>query len=317
MFSTSSPVLTAAASPAAFSPDGKRVIFRTQADSILHIGDIASGQDVFQLQLTGKAALMSFRYSPDGKRIFTGDTWGGIHIWDAANGRLLRSRQYHRTGIVRFDYSKDLRFYASVSTDGTVQVWDAATDEPVGALLEQSGAAARADFSPDNTRIITPSSAGSARVWDVTTGLPLTDPLNTEGDAARVVAFSPDGRYVDVHDFATNPHQFVRIWSVPPSKPGVAVPDWLMKLATMCGGHRLTDEGKLVDATESLGKIDEVHRALAAAVADDAYAHWGRWILSENPNRSIAPQFVVTPAEAAGLRGNWLSETPARAPASN
>lgn len=303
-FNLSNPVVAGATAAPTFSPDGKRIAFRTN-DGVVHVCDLKTAKELFTLQLTGKAALQSQRYTADGRRILTGDTWGGIHIWDATDGRLLSSKQYHRTSVHRFDFSSDERFYTSVSSDGTVQVWDAATDQPVGALLEQSGAAARSDFSPDNTRIVTPSSSGSARVWDVRTGLPLTDPMTTEPDSARVVAFSPDGGFVDVHDFANVPRSFVRVWSVPPTPRGVRTPEWLLTLATICAGHRLSDDGKLLDATETLGRIDEVQRALTSAPAGDPFAEWARWILSDGPGRSIAPGFTATAAEAAKFRGEW------------
>jgi WD40 repeat protein len=284
-----------------FSPDGKRVMFMT-TDFSVHVCELGTGQEAFVLQLSGRGVIRSFRYSPDGNRILTGDTWGGIQIWEAATGRQLRSTQHHRTIVQRFDFSGDRRFYASLSADGTAQVWDAATDQPVGALMEQNGTANRADFSPDNTRVITPSTGGAARIWDVRTGLPVTDPLDTEGDVANTVAFSPDGRFVDVHGFANIPRQHVRLWSVPPSGGNRRTPEWLLTLATLCAGHRITDEGKLVDATESLAKIEEVQRALAEAPANDPYAEWARWILSESTSRPIAPGFTITPAEAKKLR---------------
>ena len=295
------PILPTRNSAIVFSSDGKRVAFLT-TDLSLRVYDLSNGKEAFAVQLTGRASLRSFRYTPDGKRILTGDSWGGIQVWDAATGRQLRSTQYHRTSVDRFDFSSDRRFYVSLSADGTSQVWDAATDQPVGALMEQNGAAARGDFSPDGSRLITPSAGGAARVWDVHTGLPVTDPLDTEGDTPITVAFSPDGRFVDVHGNAGTPRQHVRFWSVPPAGRNLRTPEWLLTLATICAGNRVTDEGKLVDATESLAKIGEIQHALAAAPANDSYAEWGRWILSESPHRSIAPGFTITPAEAKKLR---------------
>jgi WD40 repeat protein len=292
-----------------FSPDGKRIAVRTNQDSVVHVYDLDTGREVSAFELTGRATLRSFRFNPDSQRLLTSDTWGGVQVWDTTTGRQLHSAQPHRTTVSRFELSYDRRLYASVSLDGSVQVWDAKTDQPVGALLEQSGGADRADFSPDGSRIVTPSSSGSARVWDVHTGLPVTDLLDTEGQAATVVAYSPDGRFVNVHMGGANVKQLVRVWSVPPAGRGVRTPDWLLTLATICAGRRLTDEGKLVDATLTLGKIEDVQRALAAAPADDPYAEWGRWILSDSPTRSIAPGFSLTAAQALKFKGEWLENT--------
>ena len=149
-------------------------------------------------------------------------------------------------------------------------------------------------------RVATPSSSGAARVWDVRTGLPVTEVMNTGGTQVSVVAFSAAGDFIDVHGGAYQARQHVRFFAVPP--PGSArIPDWLLTLATLCAGSTLTDEGKLLNATPEFGKIADVQRTLAAAPASDPYAEWGRWVLSEDPNRSIAPRFTITPAEAAKL----------------
>jgi WD40 repeat protein len=296
-----------------FSRDGDRVVYRTSADNVVHVSDISTGKEVFALQLTGKAVIRTWRYSFDGKRLLTGDSWGGIQVWDAANGTLLRTTQHHRSSVIKFEYSADRRFYASVANDGSAQVWDVSTDQPIGELLEQPGAASRAEFSPDSTRIATPSAGGTARVWDVRTGLPVTEPFNSDGDPTSVVAFTPDGRFLEVHGGANALKQHIRVWSVPPLG-NTRTPDWLLDLATICAGHRLSDEGKIVGALDQLAKIADVQRALAAAPADDAYAEWARWILSDSPTRPIGPGFTVTPAEAKKLRAEFLQNPVATSP---
>jgi WD40 repeat protein len=294
-------IVPTGAGSSGFTRDGKRVAFLTSEDSTIHVCDISTGKEAFSVQLTGRGSLNALRFSPDGRRLWSGDTWGGVQVWDATNGKMLRSTQRHRSAVTRFDHSAKPRFYSSVSSDGSVQVWDAATDEPVGALLEQEGAAASADFNPDNTRIVTPSNRGSARVWDTLSGLPLTDPLLSGNDPVIVVAFSPDGRFIDVHGAAGLPRQTVRIWPAPPEGRGMRTPEWLLTLATICAGHRLTDDGGMVGATEALAKIEEVRHALASAAPNDPYAEWGRWLLSTDPTRPIAPGFTITPAEAKTL----------------
>jgi WD40 repeat protein len=291
----------------AFSPDGKRVVYQTMGDSVIHVVETDGGKELLRLQLPGRAELRTIRYVPDGSRILMGDDWGAVHIWDAATGKLLRSNQRHRTTVTRFDFSLDGRRYASLSNDGSVQVWDASNDQPIGELLEQPGGAGRAEFSPDGTRLVTSASTGSARVWDVATGLPVTEAMQTGGEPVNIVAYSSDGRFVDLHGNAGAPFQHVRYWSVPPAASG-PTPDWLLTLATICGGQTLSPEGKYADATREFAKIDNVRREVATAPANDPTAAWGRWILSDDPNRSIAPGFTITPAEAAKMKAEWLKK---------
>ncbi|MBI4623858.1 MAG: WD40 repeat domain-containing protein [Verrucomicrobia bacterium] len=284
------------------SPDETRVAFQTATDLVVHVCDIASGKELFVVQLSGKESINRFRFSPNSAQLLTGGNWGGVQVWDAATGKLLRSTQAHRTNVTRFDFSADGQYYASVSSDGSVQVWDAASHAPVGPPLVQTGAAARADFSPDGTRIVTPSNGGTARIWDVRSGLPLTGAMNHDGVVVIVVAYSPDGRFVTTQanpSTAKNPAQ--RLWAAPPDGRGARTPEWLLRLATICAGQRLTDEGKFVIAVDEMTKLDEIRRELAALPDGAPYVEWGRWFLSDSPTRSIAPGFTITPAEARKL----------------
>ncbi|MBL9209216.1 MAG: PQQ-binding-like beta-propeller repeat protein [Opitutaceae bacterium] len=287
-----------------FSGDDRLVVIRT-TDDALQVCDVASGQTRFEVQLSGQAKFNTERFSANGAHLLTGDTWGGVQVWDAGNGTLLHTTQAHRTVVTRFDFSDDGRYYASLSADGSVQVWDAGTHARFGPPLVQDGAPARVYFSPDSRRIITPSLGGTARVWDVQSGLPLTAPLTHDGDQVLIVSFSPDGRFVSTSQFGTTPKGSQRVWPAPPDSQGTRTPKWLLQLAAICAGQRLNDDGKLVSAADEFARIDEVRAALAALPADDPYAEWGRWILSENPTRPIAPRFTITPAEAKKLREEY------------
>jgi len=294
----------------AFSGDDRLVVIRT-TDDALQVCDVASGQTRFAVQLSGQAKFNTERFSVSGAHLLTGDTWGGVQVWDAGNGTLLHATQAHRTVVTRFDFSDDGRYYASLSADGSVQVWDAGTHARFGPPLVQDGAPARVYFSPDSRRIITPSLGGTARVWDVQSGLPLTAPLTHDGDQVLIVSFSPDGRFVSTSQFGTTPKGAQRVWPAPPDGQGARTPKWLLQLAAICAGQRLNDDGKLVSAAEEFARIDEVRAAVAALPADDPYAEWGRWILSDSPTRPIAPRFTITPAEAKKLREEYARLGPA------
>jgi WD40 repeat protein len=283
------------------SPDETRVAFQT-TDQVVHVCEVPSGRELFTVQLSGRESINTLRFSPSGAHLLTGGDWGGVQVWDAASGNLVKSTQAHRTEVGRFDFSADGRYYASSSADGSVQVWNAVSHVPVGPPLLQSGAASRTDFSPDGARIVTPSTGGTARVWDVRSGLPLTDALDHRGVAVGTVAYSPDGRFVSTQANAGGaklPAQ--RLWAVPPDGRGVRTPEWLLRLATICAGQRLNDEGKFVIAADEMATLDEVRREVAALPVSNPYAEWAQWFLSDSPTRSIAPGFTITPAEARQL----------------
>lgn len=88
------------------------------------------------------------------------------------------------------------------------------------------------------------------------------------------------------------------------------MPDWLLTLATIAAGQKLTDDGEFVAATEDIGKLEEVRRTIRGLPASDPFAEWAQWIVSEDPNRPIAPGFKVTAAEAKALREELLAAKP-------
>jgi hypothetical protein len=100
----------------------------------------------------------------------------------------------------------------------------------------------------------------------------------------------------------TSPIGSFYLWSVPPPLPGgTQTPSWLIELATVCAGKRVTDDGRFDDTPDSATKIAELRREIAALSADAPYAEWGRWFLSDRSTRSIAPGFMLSLADANAL----------------
>jgi len=89
------------------------------------------------------------------------------------------------------------------------------------------------------------------------------------------------------------------VWAVPAVRG--RVPGWLLHLATICAGREVTDEGEFRGGDDALARIGELRRELAAEPSTSGYAGWGRWLLSYDAGRPIAPGFTITPAEAEKL----------------
>lgn len=286
------------------SPDEKRIAFRTDdaETRVVHVCDIASGKQLSTVQVSGKASINIFRFTADSTRLVTGDDWGGVHFWDAATGQLQRSTQGHRATVRRIDFSNDGRYFATASEDGSVQTWDSVTSMPAGPLLSQKGSAGKPDFSPDNARIVTQTSVGTVRVWDVRSGHPLTPFLEHDGATMNIAAYGPDGRFLQTFATGIDGTRTVRLWAAPPDGKGAPTPAWLLRLATVCAGRRLADDGKIVGAADAIAKMEELRREIAALPDDVPYVEWARWLLSDSSTRSIAPGFTITPAEAVKLR---------------
>ena len=127
---------------------------------------------------------------------------------------------------------------------------------------------------------------------------------HTRGTRFRSPEFSPDGRFLRTqrtHDFY--------IWSVPPRMPeGLAVPEWLLQLATVFATMTINTSGQLVDLPDAITQFQDLRRQIAALPVDAPLADWGRWIMDERADRSIAPGFTVTKTGAAQLAAILTAE---------
>jgi WD40 repeat protein len=291
--------------PTPISPDGKLVAYITGDDGVVHVCETATGRERFSLQSPGNTSITAFRFADRGQALISGDDWGGIHVWDMSNGKLIHSQHLHRSAINRttisftrasFALSSDGQYYATLSND-SVQAWDSSTHQPVGALLVQAAPPTAADFNPTGTRLVTGGS--TAQVWDVQTGHPLTPPMSLGTGRARSIDYSPDGKFI-----LTIVANMARVWAAPPEAARGGTPKWILALATICSGQHLTDDGAFISAESEFANIDTLRREIDTLPASDSFAQWGRWFLSTSASRSIAPGFTITPVQAKNLMGN-------------
>jgi hypothetical protein len=153
---------------------------------------------------------------------------------------------------------------------------------------------------------------GTARLWDARSGQPLTEPM-PHPSAVFAVSFSPDGRFASTRPDLRLGDPTNRIWSLPPDAGTSRTPEWLLPLATVCAGKRVDEDGAFVTAEAEIARMTEIRRELAALPDDAPYVEWGRWFLSDDPKRPIAPGFTITPAEAKKLREEFAAPLPANA----
>jgi WD40 repeat protein len=295
-----------------FSPDGSRVA-AGGSDGTVRIWDVVTSRELFELKPMPKFQVNRVAYSPDGTRIATTLANGEVRLWDGMTGAPASPILRHRDRADQAVFSPDGRMLATSSLDGTARIWIARDGTPMGEPMVHPGLLANVQFDSAGLRVATVSSEGSARVWDAITGLPLTEAVPHHEtfvwyDLVRATngQFSPgDGRFL-----CTFSAKHIFLWAVPPDGRGAPAPEWLLRLATICAGKRVTADGVLTDASDEVAKIGEVRREIASLPADAPFAEWGKWFFADRATRSIAPGFTITPAEAERLIAGMKEKTP-------
>jgi WD40 repeat protein len=134
-------------------------------------------------------------FSPDGKKVVTGDASGSVQTWEPTTGRPLLAFVGHSRHVTRAFFTANGRRVVSASVDKTVRLWE--TDS--GRELK------RFDHGSDVNQVVANSNGtrllsqwvsggkGMTSLWDAETGAELA---NWEGLTDLVIGFSPDGKTI-------------------------------------------------------------------------------------------------------------------------
>jgi WD40 repeat protein len=197
-----------------FSPDGKRVVTRSQ-DSTASVWDAETGAALSVLKGT---PITTVEFSPDGKNVLTASKDNTARLWEAASGRELTVFSGHNEivkkgeekvciycpeatvdisvgGVDRASFGPYGKRILTIGVDGTARVWDAGSGEAIAVLKSESSHVRRASFSPNGKHILTEFADGTVRLWDAKSAT-ATAILKIEGAALTNAAFTSDGRLI-------------------------------------------------------------------------------------------------------------------------
>jgi len=190
----------------------------------LHVGwatQAQSGADLVWSTLGHTQQVAALKISPDGTVLASGSRDNTIKIWDASDGRLLKSVGEH-PGITDVAFSPDgsllaSRGNAATGTNHSINLWRISTGEliwTVTGTIPGWGLTGSVEFSPDGKLV----AAGLFRtnqvgLWRVTDG-GLEKTL--EGGKAPVTwtAFSPDGSLLAGAGGIRGSDTSVKVWRV-------------------------------------------------------------------------------------------------------
>ncbi|MGW1278895.1 nSTAND1 domain-containing NTPase [Streptomyces tsukubensis] len=206
----------------AFSPDGR--VIAGSVGRTVSLRDADSGR--LQVTLSGhRAEVTALTYSSDGRLLATGDSHGGVRLWNTRTGRVQEALTGHTGAIHGLAFSPDGTALATGARDGTVRVWNTVTgshsvltraaqrinrtgEGPRGSRLPAH--ASLLSFHPDGKTLAVSHDDGTVRLWSLATRTSSRTLTGHRGQVRRV-EFSPDGRTLATTD---DQDKTIRMWGV-------------------------------------------------------------------------------------------------------
>ncbi|MCH8830288.1 MAG: WD40 repeat domain-containing protein, partial [Planctomycetes bacterium] len=167
------------------------------------------------LRLQGhQAPVYAVAFTPSGRLAATGSFDQTVRIWDARNGKLLRTFQGHTSQILSLAVSPDGRSMVSGAQDNTIRLWDLPSKLPLATWSGHSSAVNALAVSRDGRFVVSGGEDKSVLLWRRVDGKRLQ---TLSGHSAGIVsaAFRADAKRWATGDAVG----VIRLWT-PSEEPG-------------------------------------------------------------------------------------------------
>ena len=169
-----------------FSPDHRRLAVAGTGQNIdggnlgyagwVYIFDATGGDSLLKMRLgSAREAASAIEWNPSGTRIVAGNITGLACLWDADDGKLLKSLNVHQAGIYSLAWSPDGRRIASADSRGQVKILDAESLEEVLTLNESDDGVDQLTWSPNGCQLAGVHTSGNVLVWNANRGYAYAD----------------------------------------------------------------------------------------------------------------------------------------------
>ncbi len=174
---------------AAARPTAGRPRSSPAAGGRFSVRDAATGEERRAFQGLGLPATAA-ALSGDGRLLACANADGKIRLWDAAEGKPLRTLDDGQ-GATTLTFSTDGRFLAGASGAGNVRLWNTATGQVQE--FDADGLVAQAAVAPDGHSVAAATTGGKIILWEALTGKEQRRWTDLK-PVATTLAFAPDGR---------------------------------------------------------------------------------------------------------------------------